>query len=79
MLIGATGWIVFEVIFLAFGVAVNNETVIFLAYAARGMGYPLFAFGFLVWIAAVADRARLATAIGWFYVSFTAGFPLSAH
>ncbi len=40
MLIGATGWIVFEVIFLAFGVAVNNETVIFLAYAARGMGYP---------------------------------------
>jgi polyol permease family len=75
MLIGATGWIVFEVIFLAFGVAADNETVIFLAYAARGMGYPLFAFGFLVWIAAVADRARLATAIGWFYVSFTAGLP----
>ena len=26
MLIGATGWIVFEVIFLAFGVAADNET-----------------------------------------------------
>ncbi|WP_051127740.1 MFS transporter [Rhodococcus sp. 114MFTsu3.1] len=75
MTIGFATWVFFEVIFLTFGVAGDNEVVLFVSYAFRGLGYPLFAFGFLVWIAAVADRRRLATAIGWFYVMFTAGLP----
>ncbi|MBX7431136.1 MFS transporter [Mycobacterium sp. Y57] len=75
MAIGFVAWVTFEVVFLTAGVAGNNETVMFISYALRGVGYPLFAFGFLVWIAAVANRRRLATAIGWFYVMFTAGLP----
>ncbi|UNN04930.1 MFS transporter [Rhodococcus opacus] len=75
MAIGFAAWVIFEVIFLTLGVAGDNEAVLFVSYALRGLGYPLFAFGFLVWIAAVADRRRLATAIGWFYVMFTAGLP----
>ncbi|MEH3131729.1 MAG: MFS transporter [Mycolicibacterium neoaurum] len=75
MMIGFTAWVTFEVIFLTAGVAADNHQVMFIAYAMRGLGYPLFAFGFLVWIAAVADRRRLATSIGWFYVMFTAGLP----
>lgn len=74
MAIGFAAWIVFEVVFLL-GVQADNVTVIFIGYAARGVGYPLFAFSFLVWIAATANRARLATSIGWFYVAFTAGLP----
>ena len=74
MMIGFITWVVFEIVFLV-AVASDNESLMFGAYALRGFGYPLFAFGFLVWIAAVANRRRLATAIGWFYVMFTAGLP----
>ncbi|MDZ7910472.1 MAG: MFS transporter [Rhodococcus sp. (in: high G+C Gram-positive bacteria)] len=75
MMAGFGIWVVFECIFLTFGVHGQNEAIIFVSYALRGLGYPLFAFGFLVWIAAIADKRRLATAIGWFYVMFTAGLP----
>src|SRR5215212_7853676 len=35
-------WAVFEVAFLLLGVAPNNFPMIFLFYALRGFGYPLF-------------------------------------
>jgi hypothetical protein len=44
-------------------------------YGIRGFGYPMFAFGFLVWITAVAPVARLGAAVGWFYFAFTGGLP----
>ncbi len=46
MAAGLGVWIVFEVAFLVLGIAPNSYPTIFLFYALRGFGYPLFAFGF---------------------------------
>jgi len=35
-------------------------------YGLRGFGYPLFAYGFLVWISVAVPRSGWATAVGWF-------------
>jgi len=75
MAAGLGAWVAFEVAFLLLGVAPNNYSMIFLFYALRGIGYPLFAFGFLVWITAVTPPGRLGTAVGWFWFAFTGGFP----
>jgi polyol permease family len=42
-------------------------------YSLRGLGYPLFAYSFLVWLSYYAPQERLGTAVGWFWVSFAAG------
>lgn len=68
-------WVVFEVAFLLLGIAPNSYSMIFLFYALRGFGYPLFAFGFLVWVAAATPPGRLGTAVGWFWFAFTGGLP----
>ncbi len=75
MWIGFITWAVFEVIFLLFGVATVNYPVMLVAYAIRGLGYPLFAFGFIVWIAAATSPRRLGSAVGWFWFAFTGGLP----
>src|SRR5260221_4083523 len=75
MLIGAVFWAVLEVVFLIFGIAVGNYSITLLAYAIRGIGYPLFAYGFLVWIAAATPPRRLGSAVGWFWFAFTGGLP----
>lgn len=75
MWIGLCIWIAFEIPFLTLGLARHNLTAILISYALRGFGYPLFAFGFLVWIAAVGEPKRLATAIGWFWSARTGGLP----
>jgi polyol permease family len=68
-------WAVFEVAFLLLGVAPVRYSMILLFYALRGFGYPLFAFGFLVWITAATPARRLGTAVGWFWFAFTGGLP----
>src|SRR5262249_53230308 len=68
-------WAAFEVGFLLLGVAPNSYPMIFLFYALPGFGYPLFAFGFLVWVTAVTPPGRLGTAVGWFWFGFTGGLP----
>lgn len=75
MALGLGIWVIFEVAFLLLGVAPNSFPMISLFYALRGFGYPLFAFGFLVWITAVTPHGRLGTAVGWFWFAFTAGLP----
>jgi polyol permease family len=75
MAAGLAIWVVFEVAFLLFGVAPNRFPLILVFYALRGFGYPLFAFGFLVWITAVTPARRLGTAVGWFWFGFTGGLP----
>lgn len=74
MLWGFLIWAVFEALFLG---ALNTGSVslVFLTYFLRGFGFPLFAFAFLVWINAVVPIQRNGTAVGWFYVMFTGGFP----
>ena len=68
-------WLGFEMPFLWLGIAHANYPIILLSYGLRGFGYPLFAYGFLVWIAAVTPERYLATAIGWFWSARTGGLP----
>jgi polyol permease family len=72
---GLLSWILFEVLFLTVGLRSGNIFLILLTYGLRGLGYPLFAFGFLVWITVVAPQHRLASAMGWFWFAFTGGLP----
>lgn len=75
MWIGFAIWIVFEIPFLTLGIGRHDLSAIIISYSLRGFGYPLFAFGFLVWITEVTARERLATAIGWFWSARTGGLP----
>ena len=75
MALGAGIWVVFELAFLLFALTSSSTSLIFLSYGLRGFGYPLFAYGFLVWITAVSPADKLGTATGWFYVAFSAGLP----
>ena len=68
-------WLAFEIPFLSVGIAHSNYPVIVLSYALRGFGYPLFAYGFLVWITAVTPERYMATAVGWFWSARTGGLP----
>lgn len=75
MMLGAGIWVVFELLFLLVALTTSNNALIFLSYGLRGFGYPLFAYGFLVWITAVSPANKLGTGTGWFYVAFSAGLP----
>lgn len=75
MQLGAAIWVTFEVIFLLF--AINSGSLFFVAlvYGIRGLAYPLFAFGFLVWIQTVTRVELRGSAAGWFWFAFTGGLP----
>jgi polyol permease family len=75
MSIGLSIWAFLEVIFLVFGVAFSDRDILVLSYSLRGLGYPLFAYGFLVCVASVTPPSRLSSAVGWFWFAFTAGLP----
>jgi len=75
MLCGWSIWFLFHICFLTLGIASGHPLTMTLFYAIRGLGYPLFAFGFLVWVTAVTPAQRLGTAVGWFWFAFTAGLP----
>ncbi|MDN6478502.1 RbtT/DalT/CsbX family MFS transporter [Corynebacterium variabile] len=75
MALGAVVWVVLELTFLLVALTTSNAPLIFITYGLRGFGYPLFAYGFLVWISAVARPEDRATGVGWFYVAFSAGLP----
>ncbi|SFQ04275.1 polyol permease family [Amycolatopsis arida] len=75
MWLGLAIWVALQVLFLAVAVPTVNYPLLLLGYGLRGFGYPLFAFGFLVWIAAATPRHRLGTAVGWFWFAFTGGLP----
>ncbi len=68
-------WIAFEIPFLLLGIAHANYPAIVASYALRGFGYPLFAYGFLVWITVVTPERYLGTAVGWFWSARTGGLP----
>ena len=75
MLIGAINWIVLEVVFLAVGVGFEIQWVIVVAYALRGIGYPFFAYAFLVWINTATPARQRGSSVGWFWFVFGAGLP----
>ncbi len=68
-------WLILEIPFLSLGIAHRDYPVILICYMIRGLGYPLFAFGFLVWITAVTPHRYLATSVGWFWFARTGGLP----
>jgi polyol permease family len=73
MALGLAIWAVFEIAFLLLGVGPGNYRLILLTYGLRGFGYPLFAYGFLVWITIAAPQQRLGAAVGWFWFALTGG------
>ena len=75
MFLGLAIWLVFHVAFLLFGIAPGNYPLILFFYAMRGFGFPLFAFGFLVWITVATPARNLGTSLGWFWFAYAAGFP----
>jgi polyol permease family len=72
---GLSIWLIFQVLFLKIGLSNASYSTILMTYGLRGLGYPLFAFGFLVWITVAAPKSRLASAMGWFWFAFTGGLP----
>src|SRR3954471_15423356 len=61
--------------FLISGIDAHNYKVILITYMLRGFGYPLFAFGFLIWVTHVTPQRYLGTAVGWFWCARTGGLP----
>ena len=73
--LGLALWIGFEILFLTVGLRHAGFGAVLITYGLRGFAYPLFAFGFLVWITVVAPKHKLASAMGWFWFAFTGGLP----
>lgn len=75
MIAGFFIWLFFEIPFLLSGIAHADYRVILVSYTLRGFGYPLFAYGFLVWITEVTPQRYLGAAVGWFWSARTGGLP----
>jgi MFS family permease len=75
MFIGAVAWVVFEVVFLTVGVHLGVPWVAVASYALRGIGYPFFAYAFLVWINLATPAHQRGSSVGWFWFAFGAGLP----
>lgn len=73
MMIGVSMFIVGTIVFLTVGIPTMNLAVMIPTYSLRGLGYPLFAYSFLVWITYYAPSDKLGTAVGWFWVAFAGG------
>ena len=75
MIIGLVLWAVLQVLFLAVALPTQNFTLMLVIYGLRGIAYPFFAYGFLVWVLGASPAHRLGSAVGWFYFAFTGGLP----
>ncbi|MEB1083454.1 MFS transporter [Citrobacter portucalensis] len=73
MIVGLALFIVGSVIFLRYGLPSNNLEIMIPTYALRGLGYPLFAYGFLVWVTYEAPPQRLGSAVGIFWFVYSGG------
>lgn len=71
MVLGGVLWMVLHVLFLTVGLQSVTGTI--LLYSLRGIAYPLFMYSFVVLIAQTVDQSRLASAMGWFWASFSFG------
>ena len=59
--------------FAGIGMAQMNYPVLLATYAVKGLGYPLFAYTFMVWITYRVEQDSLSSAQGWFWFVFTGG------
>lgn len=76
MALGAAVWLMLHLSLLLIALPTNNFWLLMASYGLRGFGYPLFAYGFMIWLIAGSPKHRLNTALGWFWCSFTAGYPV---
>jgi len=75
MWLGAAWWIVFELVFLFLAIPSQNFVFIVVVYGIRGFAYPLFSYGFLVWVQTLSKEQMRGSAAGWFWFVFTGGLP----
>ncbi|MDF7674655.1 MFS transporter [Acetobacteraceae bacterium ESL0709] len=75
MIAGLIIWIVLQIGFLGMAIPSNSFSLMVLFYGIRGFGYPLFAFGFLVWVVTTVTPTKLGSAVGWFWFCFATGLP----
>lgn len=73
MFAGVFLWLLFHVAFLVLGLGQQNFPMMLASYGIRGVSYPMFIYGFVVWIAMVVSPERLASAMGWFWTMFALG------
>ncbi|MBC9131758.1 MFS transporter [Frischella sp. Ac13] len=73
MFFGVIAFVIGSIGFIGIGLR-NMEMMVMLPfYAIRGIGYPLFAYSFLVWINYSSPINRRSTAVGWFWFTFSLG------
>lgn len=73
MLIGAGSWIVLHLVFIGVALPSHSYPLMLASYMLRGMGYPLFIYSFVVLLAQTVDPGKLASAMGWFWTSYSFG------
>ncbi|MBZ5752086.1 MFS transporter [Metabacillus rhizolycopersici] len=73
MTLGLGLFVLGTLVFLTIGIPTMNLAIMIPTYSLRGLGYPLFAYSFLVWLTYYAPSKKLGTAIGWFWVAFAGG------
>ncbi|MFB9124413.1 MFS transporter [Paraburkholderia dipogonis] len=73
MMIGFGVWVALEIVFLL-GIEARNFPLAFVAYAIRGVAYPLFVYGFFAWITFITPSSSMSRAAGWFWFSYLFGF-----
>lgn len=73
MLIGVVSYLIGQTLFVGFAIPTLNYNLMIPTYAIRGLGYPLFAYAFLVWITYRTPQHQLGRAVGWFWFVFTGG------
>jgi polyol permease family len=74
MLIGVAWWLAFHCLFLWLGLGHASLSLTLLFYGIRGFAYPLFFYGFFVWVVEKSRPHELASAIGWTWSMFTIGY-----
>lgn len=74
MLIGVAWWLLFHALFLTFGLAHTSFWLMIVFYGIRGWAYPMFFYGFFVWVVQKSRPHELASAIGWTWSMFTIGY-----
>jgi polyol permease family len=73
MIIGLITWLTGQVLFIQFGLKLNNYAIMLPTYGIRGLGYPLFCYSFLVWVTYRSPDRILATAVGLFWAAWSGG------
>jgi polyol permease family len=73
MVYGLITFVIGSIGFIGIGLKTMHMAWMLPFYAIRGIGYPLFAYSFLIWINYSTPVERRSTAVGWFWFTFSLG------